>query len=171
MTQGCQNLSRAAELGAPVVSRRMMPDGRKARSFNEQVHSISVVSKVKAREVFICAYPTTKKGRTGSRIGRTGGLQADDTEAALGRARLRGQDALDLLPHRQHKAADQVQHAHAHARAAALLRRRLVRVRPHAARSRAVHPVVPAQVPAHVSTCRHVPTGRQCMRMTARAGL
>ncbi len=81
----------------------------------------------------------------------TGGLEADDGEAALGRARLGGQHALHLLPHGQHQAADKVQHAHAHPRARSLLRSCLIRLRPHTPRARAVQPLVPARMCAHMS--------------------
>ena len=64
----------------------------------------------------------------------TCGLEADDVQAAVYGPLLGGQDALHLLPHRQHQPADQVQRLNARAGPGALLRRALVRLRPRFAR-------------------------------------
>jgi hypothetical protein len=66
----------------------------------------------------------------------TRGLQADDVQAAVNRALLRSQHALDLLPHGQHQAADQEQRLYARASALLPLRRALVSLRPDFARLR-----------------------------------
>ena len=87
--------------------------------------------------------PTLNSALTSKTLGkgwtnpvRTGGLQADDVEAAVRGPRLRGQHPLDLLPHGQHQPRHQQQLAHARARTGPPRARRLIRVRPGALRAR-----------------------------------
>lgn len=75
----------------------------------------------------------------------TGGLEADDMEAAIDGSRLRGEDPLDFLPHGQHEAADEEQLPHAHAQPRPLLGSRLEGVRPHAVGALAIHPLIPVE--------------------------
>lgn len=66
-------------------------------------------------------------------------------QAAVDRALLRGQHALDLLPHGEHQAADQVQRLDARARALPPLRRALVSLCPGFARLCSLQSLVPAR--------------------------